>query len=243
MRNSRRRHGSRGWLRQCAASRRSLSFGDYTAYERLPWPSCLVQGCPGKRNRSERPPWPGASEFGATGQIGGFPALATAIADRRHALGRDNVLLVDGGDTFSDDLLGNLTKGEAMIRLMNAVGYDFMALGNHDFDYGLDRTRQLERIARFPMRGANIIERKTGQPLFGNPMRVMTETESRSAYSHSDTTTLTSLVIAPTSADLSSQMVLSWRAGWFLSYGAAMLRRSSWFLIRVRRSIANYSKK
>lgn len=113
-------------------------------------------------------------EFDRSGRIGGFPALATAIAERRRALGPDNVLLVDGGDTFSDDLLGNLTKGEAMIRLMNAVGYQFMALGNHDFDYGFERTRELASIARFPMRGANIVERATGAAVFGDPTLVTT---------------------------------------------------------------------
>lgn len=113
-------------------------------------------------------------EFDRAGRIGGFPGLATAIAERRRALGRDNVLLVDGGDTFSDDLLGNLTKGEAMIRLMNAVGYQFMALGNHDFDYGFERTRELARIARFPMRGANIVEHAAGAPVFGDPTLVKT---------------------------------------------------------------------
>lgn len=106
-------------------------------------------------------------EFSRSGRIGGFGQLATALARRRAALGRDNVLLVDGGDTFADDLLGNLTRGEAVIRLMNAVGYHFMALGNHDFDYGVERTRELARIATFPMRGANIIERGSGRPFIG----------------------------------------------------------------------------
>lgn len=57
---------------------------------------------------------------------------------------------------------------------MNVVGYDFMTLGNYDFDYGLERTRELQRIAQFPMRSANIIERAGGEPLFGDPMRVLT---------------------------------------------------------------------
>ena len=113
-------------------------------------------------------------EFDRTGRIGGFPALATAIAERRRTLGPENVLLVDGGDTFSDDLLGNITKGAAMIRLMNAVGYQFMALGNHDFDYSFERTRELSQLAHFPMRGANIVERATGKPVFGNPTQVVT---------------------------------------------------------------------
>lgn len=113
-------------------------------------------------------------EFDRVGRIGGFPALAAAIAARRAALGPGRVLLVDGGDTFSDDLLGNLTTGEAVIRLMNAVGYQFMALGNHDFDYGLERTRELAQLAKFPMRGANVIERSSGQPVLGDPVQVLT---------------------------------------------------------------------
>ncbi|WP_299358748.1 bifunctional UDP-sugar hydrolase/5'-nucleotidase [uncultured Paracoccus sp.] len=111
-------------------------------------------------------------DFPRAGSIGGMPRLARAVRDRREALGSGNVLLVDGGDSFSDDLLGNLTRGEAMIRLMNAVGYDFMALGNHDFDYGLDRTRELANIAKFPIRGANVRDEASGQPLLGDPALV-----------------------------------------------------------------------
>lgn len=107
--------------------------------------------------------------FGRHAQIGGFDYLAGAIKKVRQQKGADQVLLVDGGDTFGDDQLANLTRGEAMIRLMNQVGYDLMALGNHDFDYGLERTRQLQQLARFPMRGANILDEQTQKPIFGEP--------------------------------------------------------------------------
>ncbi|MDX5420307.1 MAG: bifunctional metallophosphatase/5'-nucleotidase [Hymenobacteraceae bacterium] len=107
--------------------------------------------------------------FNREGRIGGFAYLAGAVKNVRSEKGAGNVLLLDGGDTFSDDQLGNLTKGEAMIRLMNAISYDLMALGNHDFDYGLQRTRELEQIANFPMRAANIIDDSTQQPVFGVP--------------------------------------------------------------------------
>lgn len=69
------------------------------------------------------------------GEIGGMASLATAVSDIRKKHGHENVLLVDGGDSFSDGMLAKLTKGEANIRLMNKLGYDFMALGNHDFDF------------------------------------------------------------------------------------------------------------
>lgn len=107
--------------------------------------------------------------FNQAAKIGGFAYLASAIKKVRAEKGDDKVLLVDGGDTFSDDQLGNLTKGEAMIRLMNTVNYDLMVLGNHDFDYGWPRTRELEQMASFPMRAANILNESTQQPVFGEP--------------------------------------------------------------------------
>ncbi|MHB1398212.1 MAG: bifunctional metallophosphatase/5'-nucleotidase [Trichloromonadaceae bacterium] len=111
-------------------------------------------------------------EFEREGSAGGFASLATAVKRIRLERGADNVLLVDGGDTFSDDLLGNLTRGEAVIRLMNSLGYQLMALGNHDYDYGSERTRELDQIANFPMRAANVVEVKTGQPFLGDPTMV-----------------------------------------------------------------------
>ncbi|MEG9326961.1 bifunctional UDP-sugar hydrolase/5'-nucleotidase [Salinimicrobium catena] len=105
--------------------------------------------------------------FDRAEEIGGFAWLAGAIKSVREKRGEDMVILLDGGDTFSDDQLGNLTKGEAMIKLMNLVDYDLMALGNHDFDYGLEQTRNLEQLANFPMRAANIKEEDTNKPIFG----------------------------------------------------------------------------
>ncbi|TPE46245.1 bifunctional metallophosphatase/5'-nucleotidase [Pontibacter mangrovi] len=107
--------------------------------------------------------------FEKEADIGGFAYLASAIKKVRAEKGAENVLLLDGGDTFGDDQLGNLTKGEAMIRLMNTMNYDLMALGNHDFDYGLQRTRELEELSNFPMRAANIIDNTTGKTIFGEP--------------------------------------------------------------------------
>lgn len=117
---------------------------------------------------------PGRSEqsFDRSGRVGGFAALATAVDRIRQERGAENVLLLHGGDTFSDDLLGNLTKGEAVVRMMNAVGYQFMALGNHDFDYGVERTRELQALAEFPMRGANVVETATGAAFLGPPTMV-----------------------------------------------------------------------
>ncbi|QEG38803.1 bifunctional metallophosphatase/5'-nucleotidase [Roseimaritima ulvae] len=112
------------------------------------------------------------NRFEHEGEIGGFAALAAAVNKIRRERGEQNVLLLHAGDTFSDDLLGNLTQGEAIIRLMNAVGYDYMALGNHDFDYGVKQTRHLQQLATFPMRAANVNDQETGGPIFGEPFKV-----------------------------------------------------------------------
>lgn len=126
---------------------------------------------PGNATAQTGDPVRSYQEYERSGMIGGFDYLASAIKTVRDQRGRENVLLMDAGDTFGDDLLANLTKGETIIRLMNSVDYDFMALGNHDFDYGLPQTRELGRLARFPMRAANVIDEATGQPLMGDPVK------------------------------------------------------------------------
>ncbi len=126
---------------------------------------------PGNATAQTGDPGRGEVSFARRGQVGGYAALATAVKGLRARRGASNVLLLHGGDTFSDDLLGNLTRGEATIRLMNALGFQFMALGNHDFDYGAERTRELQRIADFPMRAANVTD-SDGQPFMGEPAHV-----------------------------------------------------------------------
>ncbi|UJH89665.1 bifunctional metallophosphatase/5'-nucleotidase [Antarcticibacterium sp. 1MA-6-2] len=107
--------------------------------------------------------------FEKEGEIGGFAALSTAVKEIRNSRDNENVLLLDSGDTFSDDLLGNLTEGEAIITMMKNLGYEYLALGNHDFDYGRDRTEELMKIGGFPLGAANIIDKRTGKSIFNNP--------------------------------------------------------------------------
>lgn len=102
-------------------------------------------------------------------KIGGFAVLSTAVKEIRKSRGYENVLLLDSGDTFSDDLLGNLTEGEAIIKMMKELDYDYLSLGNHDFDYGRERTEELMRMAGFPFGAANITDLRTGQSIFNNP--------------------------------------------------------------------------
>ena len=50
-----------------------------------------------------------------------------------------HVLLVDAGDHIQGGTLGLISNGEAIIDIMNKVGYDVVTLGNHEFDYGVEQ--------------------------------------------------------------------------------------------------------
>lgn len=71
------------------------------------------------------------------------------------------MLLVDAGDAIQDNNLVNFSKGKSAIAFMNAAGYDAMALGNHEFDYGQDVLAERIREAKFPMLSANVIVEAT----------------------------------------------------------------------------------
>ena len=73
-------------------------------------------------------------------------------------------LLVDDGDFIQGEALGTMTTGEALIDLMNAVGYDVAIPGNHEFDYGMDRFLELTDKAEFPYVSVNF--NKEGEPVF-----------------------------------------------------------------------------
>ena len=51
------------------------------------------------------------------------------------------VALVDCGDALQGDAIGTISQGEYLVDIMNKVGYDFAVLGNHEFDYGMERLR------------------------------------------------------------------------------------------------------
>ncbi len=75
-----------------------------------------------------------------------------------------NVLLVDDGDSVQGEPVGTMTRGEAIINIMNTVGYDVAIPGNHEFDYGMDRFFELVEMADFPYISANF--NKEGEPVF-----------------------------------------------------------------------------
>lgn len=68
----------------------------------------------------------------------------------------DNVLLVDAGDQFQGTLFFNVWQGEEASHFMNALGYQAMAVGNHEFDSGPGTLGSFVRAAAFPVLSANL---------------------------------------------------------------------------------------
>ena len=76
------------------------------------------------------------------------------IRDYLVAEGND-VILVDDGDNIQGEAIGTMTKGDALIDLMNAMGYEVAIPGNHEFDYGMEQFLALTEKANFPYISCN----------------------------------------------------------------------------------------
>lgn len=71
-----------------------------------------------------------------------------------------NVLLVDAGDAVQGGIIGTLSKGEAIVELMNALGYDVATIGNHEFDYGMEQFNKNVSLAQFKYVACNFIDQE-----------------------------------------------------------------------------------
>ncbi len=69
-----------------------------------------------------------------------------------------NVALVDCGDAIQGDAIGTLSTGRYLIDIMNKTGYDYAVYGNHEFDYGMDRLKELTTDANFKYLSCNFMD-------------------------------------------------------------------------------------
>ena len=88
------------------------------------------------------------------GAIGNYAKVA-ALADKYEAEGA-YVLVLDAGDFSQGSSYVSLSEGATAIELMNMVGYDAVALGNHEFDYGFEALKKNMESAQFPVLAANV---------------------------------------------------------------------------------------
>ncbi|KMW73903.1 5'-nucleotidase [Photorhabdus luminescens subsp. luminescens] len=98
----------------------------------------------------------------------GLAAQKTVVDEIRQEVVKKggSVLLLSGGDINTGVPESDLQNAEPDFKGMNLVGYDAMALGNHEFDNPLSILRQQEKWANFPFLAANIYQTSTGKRLF-----------------------------------------------------------------------------
>ena len=101
--------------------------------------------------------------------IGGISHLASLIDDVRAS--EDISFLVDAGDIYTG-ALSKKTKGKLPFDLYNAMGYDALNIGNHEFEYNWEPLVEIIPRANFPVLNANIFIEKTGE-LIAQPYAVL----------------------------------------------------------------------
>ncbi|CAL9310923.1 bifunctional metallophosphatase/5'-nucleotidase [Streptomyces sp. SudanB66_2053] len=111
------------------------------------------------------------------GNAQGLARVSTLVNRIRAERGRENTLLLDAGDTIQgtpltyyyakvDPITAEGGPVHPMAQAMNAIGYDAVALGNHEFNYGIETLRKFEEQCDFPLLGANALDAKTLRPAF-----------------------------------------------------------------------------
>lgn len=89
--------------------------------------------------------------------VGGAARISWMIQKVR-SRNPDGTILLSAGDMFQGTPLSNIFEGQPVIEFMNAVRFDAMALGNHEFDWGMETLSRLSLAAEFPFLSANVIE-------------------------------------------------------------------------------------
>lgn len=103
--------------------------------------------------------------------VGGFANIATIVNDARKK--SKDVFFFDAGDYFTGPYISTLTKGEAIIDIMNTMPFDAVSVGNHEFDHGVDNmVKQLSK-ANFPVLLGNVFYTNSNKPVWNKPWTIV----------------------------------------------------------------------
>lgn len=98
-----------------------------------------------------------AEDAAANECFGGIARVKTAIDARRAELSGKNVLTLDAGDQFQGSLFYTTYKSAPIADFMNGIGFDAMAIGNHEFDDGPEELAKFIDALKFPMISGNTL--------------------------------------------------------------------------------------
>ncbi|MFP4496753.1 MAG: bifunctional metallophosphatase/5'-nucleotidase [Vulcanimicrobiota bacterium] len=99
-------------------------------------------------------------------QVGGLPSLSTKIEQER-SKNKENTLVVDSGDISTGSPVSDYFHALPIVEAMNQIGYDAMAVGNHDIDEGVAHLKGITEKARFPILSANLTDKTPDRKLEG----------------------------------------------------------------------------
>jgi len=99
---------------------------------------------------------------------GGMAYLASQVKQERAGM-EDRTFLVDSGDCLSGSNVSALLGGEPMVKIMNTMGYDYVILGNHDFDFKYEGLANSLNQASFQTLVTNVFDDKTSELFRSNP--------------------------------------------------------------------------
>lgn len=126
----------------------------------------------------------------------------------REMMENDNayVTTVSSGDFISGDIVGTITKGGAIIDIMNRVGYDVITLGNHEFDFGLPHILSLTDSLDATTVCANLRHIENNKPLF-TPYKIISYDDVDIAYIGITTSATSTLVSADTFRNENDELI------------------------------------
>ena len=104
--------------------------------------------------------------------VGGLAELMTLFEEERAR--NPDTIVTFGGDLLSPSVLSGLTKGEQMIEIFNALGFDLAVPGNHEFDFGPEIAGARFAASRFTWLGSNMLG-PDGEPALGTKATAMIE--------------------------------------------------------------------
>ena len=94
----------------------------------------------------------------------GLAQMAAAVKEVKSK--NPATLWLDAGDTFHGMPVITISKGENLVPILNAAGYDAMTAGNHDFNYGSAQLERLAKKLKFPLLDVNVIRKSDGKLVF-----------------------------------------------------------------------------